>query len=88
MALPTPFAADSTMHVLRPETNHISTPAKDFDHLGALEKQGETEGDFDDFCRAIRIVNDAVENDPDLAEQIAVLLNRAYAHGLNVASKG
>lgn len=88
MALPTPFKADSTMRVLRADTNLIATPARDFDHLGALEKQGETPDDFDDFCRAIRIVNEAVEDDADLAEQIAVLLNRAYAYGLNVASKG
>jgi len=87
MALPTPFTADRHMNVLVPDKHFIRTPRKDFDHLGALEKQGETWADHDDYCQAIRAVGEAVEDDQSLAEHIAVLLNRAYAHGLNVASK-
>lgn len=81
MALPTPFRATTTHPTLRAPEHHVSTPKKDFDHLGALVEAGEDKSDFDAFCSAMRRIEEAVENDEQLAEDIALLLNRAHAHG-------
>lgn len=81
MALPTPFAAKLTATTLSDGDHYVATPAKTFDHLGALAAVGEDEGDFDDYCRAIHLANERCAADEELAEAIAVLLNRAHAHG-------
>ena len=82
MALPTPFSAGQNMQVLRPHEHFVKTPPAGFNHLGALETVGEDDGDFEDFCAAARRIDEAVENDEQLAEDIATMLNRAYAYGL------
>ena len=85
MALPTPFSAGSTMKMLRSDQHFVRTPSTGFDHLGALASVGEDEGDFDEFCSASRAIDDLCENDEQLAERIAVLLNRACAYGMVLA---
>lgn len=84
MSIAKPFAAGSTPKVLGPCENHVATPA-DFDFLGSLAAVGEDNDDFNDYCNAIRVVSDAVIDNSELAEAIAVLMNRANAYGLHKA---
>lgn len=85
MALATPFTVHTSVNVLRSNDHAIGTPRLGFDELGALKKQGEDEGDFNDYCHAVRTLNERCEDDEDLAEQITVMLNRAFAYGLKQA---
>ena len=81
MSLPTPFTAVDCSTTPGVSNIVIATPRHDFDHLGALKDQGEDEGDFDDYCSAIRIVNEHCESSVALSDAIATRLNRAHAHG-------
>lgn len=85
MALATPFTVHTGVNILRSNHHGIGTPGLGFDELGALKAQGEDEGDFNDFCHAIRALNERCEGDQELAEEITVMLNRAFAYGLKQA---
>jgi len=68
------FEARTNRGVLRGDDHYVSTP-DDF-----LTKR-EIDGVFDEGCNAIRKLEEAVADDPDLAEAAATLLNRAYWFG-------
>lgn len=87
MALPTPFTAKVTTTTLGDGDHYIAGPSKSFDHLGALQAVGEDEDDFDDFCRAQRLVAERCTDDEELTEALSILLNRVHAHG-TLHSKG
>lgn len=86
MALPTPFQATIVPRMLRSDDHYVSMPKLGFTHLGALESVGETAGDFDDYCSASRRIEEATCDDTQLAEDIAVMMNRAFAYGLAQAA--
>jgi hypothetical protein len=67
----TVFEAKTNQGVLRGDDHYISSP-DDF-----LTKR-TLDGTFDDGCNALRTLEEAVENDQDLAEAAALLLNRAF----------
>lgn len=76
------FKVRTTPQVLQADLIGIQDP-KDFLFEGAV---GESENDFNDYCRASRVISDA-DFDEEQLEAIAVLLNRAVAYGRVLAQR-
>lgn len=69
-----PFAAKTHYGVLVANEHYISTP-------DAYNCMRDGEPNFDEFCAAGRAVEEAICDNQNLAEAIAVMLNRAYVMG-------
>jgi len=87
MALNEIFKVAQTEQVLSPSEYYISVPEHGFSQSGALAAAGEDQNDFDELCIGSSIIEDAVADNEDLANAIAVMMNRAYAMGFLAAQK-
>lgn len=87
MALNEIFKVAQTEQVLRRSEFYINVPNQGFSTSGDLASVGEDQNDFDDLCIGNIIIEEAVADNEDLANAIVVMMNRAYAMGLQAGQK-
>lgn len=78
----------------KPFTTTVFEPVLGQENFGVVYPQGfgmknpaESDHEFFELCSAIRLVDETVESNQELAEAMTVLLNRAYAIGAKQAAK-